>query len=307
MDWLTAEEASRLAVVVSDELSDELCAALGAVRPADLPLDPVAPFVCLGPSLPEDLRDDPRLRWFHSSNAGVDALLGQGPWPEDVLLTRTVGRMGERIAQYVLGWMLAESQSIPAFLEQTRERVWRRQPTELLVGGLAVVYGVGGIGAEIGGLLRRCGVYTGGVAGPPRPVAGFDRVVAAADAPLPQARWVVSALPLTDATRDFFDAARFGRFAGATFVNVGRGATVDLGALESALLDGRVRSAVLDVLPGEPPAPDAVCWRLPRTVITSHTSGVTEDSDVVADFTACLHELRAGELPRLTVHTERGY
>src|SRR5262245_21585224 len=66
---------------------------------------PEEPFICVGATLPQTLRGGP-LVWFHSVNAGTDALLSAGPWPPGVLLTRTVGRMGERIAQYVLAWVL---------------------------------------------------------------------------------------------------------------------------------------------------------------------------------------------------------
>ncbi|MBF9066910.1 NAD(P)-dependent oxidoreductase [Streptacidiphilus fuscans] len=304
------EPVDRYRVVVSDELSDGLTDALGGVRLSSISGGDQSPLVFVGPGLPQGLLHDPRLRWFHSSNAGVDAVLraGQGrPWPEKVLVTRTVGRMGERIAQFVLGWLLAECQNIPLFLDQQQDRVWRRQPAELAGGQLAVVYGVGEIGSAVGGLLRKCGIRTVGVARAPRQAPGFERVVTPGNAPVTDARWVVSALPLTDATQGFFDEALFRRFAGATFLNVGRGATVDMDALEAALVDGSVCSAVLDVLPTEPPAAEAACWRLPRTVVTSHSAGVTEDSDVIADFTACLREVSDGRRPRLAVRTDEGY
>ncbi|MGC5412538.1 D-2-hydroxyacid dehydrogenase, partial [Streptomyces sp. DT225] len=50
-----------------------------------------------------------------------------------------------------------------------------------------------------------------------------------------------------------------------------------------------------------------VFWRLPRTVVTSHSAGITADEDIVTDFTACLRELSAGRAPGLTVDTGRGY
>ncbi|NED12090.1 NAD(P)-dependent oxidoreductase, partial [Streptomyces sp. SID9124] len=140
----------------------------------------------------------------------------------------------------------------------------------------------------------------------PRPVPpGFDAVVPA-DEPV-AARWVVAALPLTGATAGYFGADRFAAMGGATFLNVGRGATVDLGALDAALRSGAVGRAVLDVLADEPAGPGDPCWRLPRTVVTSHSAGITADEDIVTDFTACLRELTAGRVPALTVDTGRGY
>ncbi|MFE7481747.1 NAD(P)-dependent oxidoreductase [Streptomyces sp. NPDC057552] len=274
------------------------------------------PLLCVGAVLPEALRTE-RLLWFHSVNAGTDALLGAGPWPAGALLTRTVGRMGERIAQYVVGWVLAECQAVPEYAAQHARAEWRRLPTELVAGQTALVYGTGRIGGAVAGLLRSCGVRTVGVgrtgrAGAPPP--GFDRVIGAAEdaeqeaAELAGARWVVGALPLTRATEGFFGAGRFAAVRGATFVNVGRGATVDPVALEGALRGGRVRRAVLDVLAEEPAAPDDPVWRLPRTVITSHSAGITADEDVAQDFAACWEAVAVGRRrPELAVDTGRGY
>lgn len=271
---------------------------------------PDGPFVYVGGTLPDAPRAG-RLVWFHSVNAGTDALLAAGPWPEGALLTRTVGRMGERIAQYVLGWMLAECQSVPEHTAQHARAVWQRLPSSLVAGQTAVVHGTGRIGSAVAALLRACSVRTVGVRRTQGVAPGFDRVVAAGSAQeaeeLAAARWVVSTLPLTGATEGFFGAERFAALRGASFVNVGRGASVDLDALEAALRDGRVRRAVLDVLPEEPPGPGDRVWRLPRTVVTSHSAGITADEDVVTDFEACWEAVARGRTPALAVDTGRGY
>ncbi|MFB7227480.1 NAD(P)-dependent oxidoreductase [Streptomyces fimicarius] len=332
------DELARARLLVAPSLDGGLVRELERVASraaeplTDVPPSPSGvPLLCVGETLPDALRTD-RLLWFHSVNAGTDPLLSAGTWPAPALLTRTVGRMGERMAQYVLGWMLAECQAVPEFTAQHARAHWERLPTGLIAGQTALIYGTGRIGAAVGRLLGACGVRTVGVArttrsGPPpgsasevpdsasvapgsgRVVPGFDLVVGAGEdgGALAEARWVISTLPLTPATEGFFGAARFAAVRGATFVNVGRGATVDMGALEGALRDGRVRRAVLDVLPTEPAAPDDPVWRLPRTVITSHSSGITADEDVAVDFAACWKAVTAGRRPALTVDVGRGY
>lgn len=325
-----AEDLKRAVVLVDTELPDSLLEALGTItgRPVarwtGMPSDgwdggatsdgcdgalSAKPLVYVGPGLPPSL-DPERLLWFHSSNAGIDGLLRAGPWPTAVLLTRTVGRMGERIAQYVLAWILAECQSVPVFLAQQRHAQWRRVPSELAAGQTALVYGAGRIGARVGALLRGSGIHTVGVTRTARTgVPAFDRTVTAeeADTLLGQARWVVSTLPSTPRTEDFFGAARFTAMRGATFINTGRGATVDLSALASALAAGTVGGAVLDVLRAEPPGADDAVWRLPRTVITSHSAGITAPEDVIDDFTACWAALSQGRRPELAVTPAQGY
>jgi phosphoglycerate dehydrogenase-like enzyme len=267
------------------------------------------PIIYVGPDLPESLRSE-RLLWFHSTNAGIDALLRSGPWPTGALLTRTVGGMGERIAEYVLAWILAECQNIPVFLAQQQRAEWRRLPSELAAGQTALIYGAGRIGTRVSTLLRGCGIHTVGVARTARAAEpGFDETVAidTADALLGHARWVVSTLPLTPETEGFFGPDRFAAMRGATFINTGRGATVDLHALAASLDSGALRAAVLDVLPEEPPRSDDTVWRLPRTVITSHSAGITAADDVCTDFAACWEALNEGRTPELAVAPARGY
>ncbi|MFD7428309.1 NAD(P)-dependent oxidoreductase [Streptomyces sp. NPDC059818] len=269
------------------------------------PAVPDGPYVYVGAALPGALRGD-GLLWFHSVNAGTDAVLDAGPWPSGALLTRTVGRMGERIAQYVLAWVLADCQSVPEFTARHARAEWRRVPGELVSGQTALIHGTGRIGSAVAGLLRACGIRTVGVVRTPRAVPpGFD-AVAGPDEQV-DARWVVAALPLTGETAGRFGAERFAAMGGASFINVGRGATVDLAALEAALHAGTVGRAVLDVLADEPAGPGDRCWRLPRTVVTSHSAGITADDDIVTDFAACLRDLVAGRVPALAVDPARGY
>ncbi|WP_151771599.1 NAD(P)-dependent oxidoreductase [Streptomyces abyssomicinicus] len=302
-DVPAAEDLDAAVVVADDELSDGLRQALAAalgrpVLPASAPAPaPGTPVIRVGGRRPSFTPGE-RLVWFHSVRAGVDALLRDGDWPAEVLLTRTVGRMGERMAQYVLGWVLSECQRVPDFLAAHDRAQWARRDTELAAGQLALVYGAGQIGSRVARYLRGAGI---------RVVEAGRATADEADALLPEARWVIDVLPLTPATRDFFGPRRLGALRGATFVNIGRGATADLAALEAALHAGHVRSAVLDVLPDEPAAPGHLAWRLPRTVLTSHTSGPTMDEDVVADLTASWRAVAEGGIPALAVPVGRGY
>ncbi len=72
--------------------------------------------------------------------------------------------------------------------------------------------GAGSIGTEVGRLLRAAGVHVRGVARTPRtPDETFEAIVGVEElhAELARADHVVDVLPITDATRGFFDAAAF--------------------------------------------------------------------------------------------------
>jgi phosphoglycerate dehydrogenase-like enzyme len=60
----------------------------------------------------------------------------------------------------------------------------------------------------------------------------------------------------------------------AYLVNVGRGPTVRLDALDGALNAGELRGAALDVFETEPLPADHPLWRHPEVLITPHVAGV---------------------------------
>jgi D-3-phosphoglycerate dehydrogenase len=94
-------------------------------------------------------------------------------------------------------------------------------------------------------------------------LASFESVVECADA-------LCVFAPLTEETRALVDANALSRLpADAVVVNVGRGAIVDDAALASALDDGSVAAAALDVLPTEPPVDSPLVGR-DDVLVTPH-------------------------------------
>jgi D-3-phosphoglycerate dehydrogenase len=65
---------------------------------------------------------------------------------------------------------------------------------------------------------------------------------------------------------------------GAIVVNTARGGIIDEGALASALSDGRVAAAGLDVFNDEPPARDHPLFGFDQVVLSPHIAGLTHES-----------------------------
>jgi phosphoglycerate dehydrogenase-like enzyme len=96
------------------------------------------------------------------------------------------------------------------------------------------------------------------------------------DEVLPQADYVVLAVPETGATKQLFDAPRLARMKpGARIINLGRGSAIDEAALVAALDSGHLAGAALDVTDTEPLPAESPLWTARNAFITPHTSAIS--------------------------------
>ncbi len=249
-----------------------------------------------------------RLAWVHLTSAGWDRFdqprVQRAFVERGVALTTSAAVYSEPCAQHVVGFMLAEARQLPRSLRrQLTERGWahrevRAASTLLGPQTTVVLVGFGKIAARIAALLAPFGARVIGVRRAP---SGAEPVptVAMAELPrlLPEADHVVDILPGGPHTQHVFDATLFGLLKpGAVFYNIGRGSTVEQGALLSALESGRLRAAYLDVTEPEPLPPEHPLWRAPNCTITPHAAGghVDESARLVAHLLQNLTRFAAG-------------
>ena len=135
----------------------------------------------------------------------------------------------------------------------------------------------------------------------------LDPLLAAADV-------IVVSTPLTDQTRGLIGARQLARMRpSAVLVNVGRGPVVDEEALYTALRDGTIGGAAVDVwcaypAEGNTAAPSAFPFHaLPNVFLTPHSSGLTRQTfeGRAADIAANIRRLDAGEPLRNVVAVAR--
>lgn len=82
--------------------------------------------------------------------------------------------------------------------------------------------------------------------------------------------------PLTPETRGLIGEAQFRMMKPTAFlINAARGPVVDEKALFTALTEGRIAGAGLDVFDQEPPDPKHPLFSLPNVVLTPHSAGLT--------------------------------
>ena len=146
-----------------------------------------------------------------------------------------------------------------------------------LFGKRVLIVGCGSVGRACAERFSAFGCETSGVDVVSVDSPLFDRVFPIGEIGnvLPEYDVVVLSLPLTPATERLFDARLFSRMKdGAVFVNLARGALVDLPALLDRL--PRLRGAVLDVFPEEPLDPSSPLWDEENVILTPHNSFVSD-------------------------------
>ncbi len=226
-----------------------------------------------------------RLRWIHSTAAGVEWMLFPELVESDVTLTCSRGLHALSIAEHTLGVMLAFARQ----LHLSRDAQARRQWTQLeqwqagpgfeeLQGATVGIVGFGHIGRAVAEKCRAMGMRVLAVRRNPAPDPapahaqwGLDWLPEL----LERSDWVVLAAPHTPETDRLIGAAQLARMKpGARLINVGRGALVDEAALVDALAAGRLAGAGLDVYEHEPLADDSPLWSMPQVIATPHVSGL---------------------------------
>ena len=113
--------------------------------------------------------------------------------------------------------------------------------------------------------------------------------------------------PLTAETRHLVDEALLRRMPdNAVLLNTARGGLVDTDALVSALREGRIAGAGLDVLEQEPPDDHGALAGLDSLVVTPHTAFYSEESliDLQRKAAEQLAAALAGERPAYLVNRE---
>ncbi len=252
----------------------------------------------------------PRLAWLQAMGAGVDWALV----PEvaaRVTITRAPGIFGPWMAEYVVGWCLRVTQKIATYRAAQRERRWIEQTLpDRLKGQTVVVVGMGDIGRTIARTLRALGVRVVGVSRSGRAVPEADRIhpPRALARAVRDADFVVVVVPLTADTAGLVDARLLAAMKPtAWLINIARGAVVDETALLTALREGRIAGAVLDVFTHEPVPHDHPFWTMDNVAMTPHISGPSIAEEIAPVFNDNLARWLAGRPLRHVVDRRRGY
>lgn len=245
----------------------------------------------------------PSLRWVHAHSAGADRPVYQDLLARGVAVSTSSGANAAVVAQTALAGLLALARRFPQLSRAQRDRRWAPLigsglPRDL-AGQTVVLVGWGPIAQRVAASLQLLDLKVIVVRSSAQPAAADVETLAFEDIArvLPRADWLLLACPLSARTRGLIDAEAIALLPhGAHVVNVARGELVDERALISALSEGRLGGAFLDVFAHEPLPAESPLWALDNVIATPHSAGFSDGNAarVLAIFTDNLQRWLAG-------------
>ncbi|GAM85996.1 hypothetical protein ANO11243_040060 [Dothideomycetidae sp. 11243] len=297
--------------------------------------------------LPPSQSEAPKLDYIQLISAGSNQISSHPIYTDsDIVIATASGIHGPQIAEWVVMTSLVHSHNYKTYYELQKKHEWgKKHATENfksvrdMVGRRIGVLGYGSIGRQVGRVAKAMGMDVVAFTASPRDSKESKRdrgfIVPGtgdADGEIPS-EWysgldkdslhnflskdidvLLVSVPLTDDTKGMLGKSEFDVLShdGKTkpyVVNIARGPIINQEELITALKDGTLGGAALDVTDPEPLPADSELWDLDNVIVTPHISGsgqaYTERAFMLLDEQLCRRE--NGEKLLNVVQRKRGY
>lgn len=280
---------------LSDQLTvcnaAELSEALTEIKDAD---------AFFGKITPELLAAANNLQWVQSPTASLEHYIFPELVDHPCQLTNMRGLFYDVIADHVMGFVICFARNLHRYIRQQSQSTWKPiggtagkpnfvtgpgQESEVdrshrhLADCTMGVIGTGSIGAEI---CRRAAAFGMNVRAIDPLATEVPGVVDEVWQPdrlndlLEISDFVVIAAPHTPQTEGLFRTAQFQQMKSSAYlINIGRGAIVSLDDLTTALQQGDIAGAGLDVFEVEPLPSEHPLWQMENVILTPHIAAAS--------------------------------
>jgi phosphoglycerate dehydrogenase-like enzyme len=235
------------------------------------------------------LKEASQLRWLQVYSAGVEQCVASPRVRSgQILMTNGQSIGSPALAEHAVGMMFMLMRGMDLYYSNQLKGQWQSgvgnsENTFLeLTGRTVLVVGLGGIGTQVAKRAHALGMRVIATRGSRREGPDYVEYVGLADEALTlatRADVVINTVPLTERTRGMFNADFFSRMKKtAYYISVGRGGTTVTEDLVTALEQGTIAGAGLDVTDPEPLPAGHPLWSAPRVIITPHNAGRSDRS-----------------------------
>ena len=251
------------------------------------------------------------LKCVVSVGAGVSHILNDPTYPRKVPIIRTVNdSLRKRMAEYVLLHVLRFHRRLPEFTDAQQKREWVRYIEPIAMDITVGLLGLGNLGQAAASALRCIGYTVVGWRRCFGPVEGVEVFCGQGGLQemLSRTNVLVCMLPHTNLTANILNAKTFGALPrGAAVINVGRGESLVEQDLITALDQGHLSGATLDVFREEPLPASSPLWTHRKVLVTCHTASAIEPSEGGKIIAQSIKTFMAGGSVPDIVDIDRGY
>ncbi|MFC4025751.1 D-2-hydroxyacid dehydrogenase [Oceanobacillus longus] len=239
-------------------------------------------LVTYGSDLTEELlKNAASLKWVMVLSAGVDDLPCQFLEEKGIVVTNARGIHKVQMAEYAISMLLQVYRQGKFLMKNETDKKWDKSiKVNEITGKTIVIAGTGAIGQEVARIAKAFRMETIGISRSGKKVEFFDEnhTNDKLKKVLTQADFLVSVLPSTEETKDFFKEEHFHSMPEhGVFLNMGRGDAVKTATILKAVQNGDIAHVVLDVFEEEPLPEDHPFWSEDKITITPHISGLSPD------------------------------
>jgi glyoxylate/hydroxypyruvate reductase len=272
-------------------------------------------YACVWKPPAGELATLPNLKAIFCLGAGVDHLM-QDPMLPNIPLVRTIDAdLTAQMTEYAVLHTLIYHRRQRAYDAQQKQKIWREldQPAASRVN--VGIMGLGELGSDAAAVLRRIGYNVAGWTRSPRTVDGIESFhgTAGLDPFLARTEILISLLPHTPATDGILNLDLFrklkrdGALGGAYLINAGRGKLQIDRDICTALDEGILAGATLDVFPTEPLPSGSPLWTHSKATITPHVAAVSDPDALAKNVVDQILGFEAGRALRNIVDRAVGY
>ena len=259
----------------------------------------------------------PNLKVVFSLGAGVDHLFRDGSFPRHIPVVRVIDpSLTEQMCEYVLLHVMYHHRRMWEYKVFQSKSEWNLLETKRIGDVRVGIMGLGVLGMAVARVLRDFGFSVAGWSSSRKEEDGVSYFAGAGewDAFLERTEILVCLLPLTDATRGILSSAVFEKLArcgdtmrGPVLINPGRGGHMVEEDVLTALENGVLGGASLDVFEEEPLDAKSGFWGRDDVVVTPHSAAATDPVFVASSIRDNLAKLERGEEVGPLAYVERGY
>lgn len=225
----------------------------------------------------EMLEKAPNLKWIQSIRAGVDSYPIEEIKNRGIILTNGKGIHKVHMAEYAIAAMIILARNLHLLFRNQINEKWDRNYEQGEINDATVgIIGLGSIGREVAKKASLMGMRVLGVKSNKEVVAFVNKIYTPdqMDRVFKESDYIINLLPYTPETEEYIDKDFFNLMKpSASFINIGRGKTVNESDLIDALKNNRIKAFFSDVFYEEPLDPNSPLWNMENVVVTPHLCG----------------------------------